>query len=342
MEHTLERYGSESIDARVEPAGLNALHIAIRRGAFKIAQVFLSYSRLVQASLAGTLKRSFRVIVQVLLSHGANANQATTNGSTALLLACRYNDLRMARLIAASGLRPATLTAHDSEQRMTPMLWACLHCNADLVKLLCTTALQLRVSPGVLARTTNRFGQSPIMLAFAACPARVGSSNAEKVRSGVLVVRAYLFAGHACRFACQGLAAAIGSEAALDAAAAVGPSQRIDSGTTHIVDVGSEATDAVDDDDKSRGALAAAVLPSSPISDAVSTQLSHVRAQYAARLRASSSGYSKSVNPPDFLEVRRQEGSTVAVWLYRFPGMTAAEAPRHRQSMHYYYDSTRF
>ena len=40
MEHTLERYGSESIDSRVEPGGMNALHIAIRRGAFKIAQVF--------------------------------------------------------------------------------------------------------------------------------------------------------------------------------------------------------------------------------------------------------------------------------------------------------------
>lgn len=264
--------------------------------------------------------RAFHVVAQVLLSHGANANQATTNGSTALLLACRYNDLRMARLIAASGLRPATLTAHDSEQRMTPMLWACLHCNADLVKLLCTTALLLRVSPGVLARTTNRFGQSPIMLACAACPARVGSSNAEQVRCGVLVVLAFILADHACRLACQGLAAVIGIEAALDAAADLAPTRRIDGGTTRVVDVVSEAAspagaDAVDDDDKSRGALAAAAQPSSPISDGVSMQLSRVRAQYAGRLRASSSGYSKLVDPPDFLEVRRQQGSTVAVAL---------------------------
>ena len=275
-------------------------------------------------SIPGTRAPPSHVIAQVLLSHGANANQATTNGSTALLLACRYNDLRMARLIAASGLRPATLTAHDSEQRMTPMLWACLHCNADLVKLLCTTALQLRVSPGVLARTTNRFGQSPIMLAFAACPARVGSSNAEKVRT-----RSYLtnfIADHACRLVCQGLAAVIGIEAALDAAADLAPALRIDTTTTRVVDVVSEVAspagaDAIDDDDKSRGALAAAAQPSSPISDGVATQLSRVRAQYAGRLRASSSGYSKLVDPPDFLEVCEQESSTV--WLIRIPGMTS-------------------
>lgn len=39
MSHTLERYGPNTIDARVEPAGLNALHVAIRRGAFKIVKV---------------------------------------------------------------------------------------------------------------------------------------------------------------------------------------------------------------------------------------------------------------------------------------------------------------
>ena len=41
IENTLERYGPASIDTRVEPAGLNALHIAIRRGALKVVKVWI-------------------------------------------------------------------------------------------------------------------------------------------------------------------------------------------------------------------------------------------------------------------------------------------------------------
>jgi hypothetical protein len=39
MEHALLRFGPSTIDLRVEPYGLNALHIAIRRGAWKMVNV---------------------------------------------------------------------------------------------------------------------------------------------------------------------------------------------------------------------------------------------------------------------------------------------------------------
>jgi len=48
-----------------------------------------------------------------------------------------YNDLRNAKaLLLAGGLRASSLIAHDSEQRMTPLMWACVHGNADLVRAL--------------------------------------------------------------------------------------------------------------------------------------------------------------------------------------------------------------
>jgi len=69
------------------------------------------------------------------------------------------------------------------------MLWACLHCNLELVRLLCSFAQQLRVPPVVLARVTNHFGHSPLMLACAKIPARVGSSNGENVRRVSRILR---------------------------------------------------------------------------------------------------------------------------------------------------------
>ena len=39
MEHALERFGPATIDTRVEPSGLNALHVAVRRGALGIVKV---------------------------------------------------------------------------------------------------------------------------------------------------------------------------------------------------------------------------------------------------------------------------------------------------------------
>lgn len=39
LEHTLMRYGNETIDARVEPFGWNALHFAVRRGVPRLLEV---------------------------------------------------------------------------------------------------------------------------------------------------------------------------------------------------------------------------------------------------------------------------------------------------------------
>lgn len=62
---------------------------------------------------------------------------------------------------------------------MTALLWACVHCSVELVQLLLAAALQYRVPLTTLTRTTDRFGHSPLMMAFAACPARLGSSSGD-------------------------------------------------------------------------------------------------------------------------------------------------------------------
>lgn len=245
--------------------------------------------------------------MQALLAYGASPNQATSNGSTPLLLACRYNDVRIAKLLLTSGLRAASLTAHDSEQRMTPMLWACLHCNAELVKLLCSSAQQLRVPAVVLARATNRFGQSPLMLACAACPARIGSSNAEKVW-----VTEQLCSGRtrltpaSCSFR-QGIAAVIGPDAAVDALNAVVAVRPPEDGSERATDL--DVSQDVDEDDKTRGALAA-VASSAPTSRALTSRntsrsIARARSECASLLRTSRSEFSRWSNPPTAQEVRR-------------------------------------
>lgn len=55
---------------------------------------------------------------------------------------------------------------------MTPLLWACIHCNVILVRLLLESAQRCHVPLTTLTRTTNRFGASPLMLAFSAAPMR--------------------------------------------------------------------------------------------------------------------------------------------------------------------------
>ena len=155
MEHALARYGAANVDVVVEPQGFTALHYAIRR-----------------LNLA---------MVAVLLAAGASPNTPTTTGSTPLLLAAKYNAVNIARvLLRHRDIKPTSLTAHETEQRMTPLMWAAVHGNIELVSALCDAADALKVLPTQLLRATNRFGATPLMLAVAALPARIGASSGEK------------------------------------------------------------------------------------------------------------------------------------------------------------------
>ena len=155
MHASLVRYGPVTIDVRVEPLGMNCLHIAIKRGS--------------------------KPLVRVLLEHGADANLPTSNGSTPLLLACRFNSTPIADLLLSwSSLHATSLSAHETEQRMTPLMWAALHGNLTLVKSILSKSPSMRVDPVALARAANRYGQTPAMLAAAAGPARMGCGNGER------------------------------------------------------------------------------------------------------------------------------------------------------------------
>ena len=157
MHATLLRYGPVTLDMRVEPLGLNALHVAVRRGCLPM--------------------------VLVLLEHGADPNQPTSSGVTPLLLACRLDAGPIAdALLARADLHSTSLSAHETEQRMTPLMWAALHCNAALVEAILAKARAMRVPPASLARAANRYGHTAAMLAAAAGPARMGCANGERGR----------------------------------------------------------------------------------------------------------------------------------------------------------------
>ena len=92
--NTLMRFGSSSVNYRVEPYGWNALHFAIRRDSPRMVEVSVDMNAIICALtyLCVTLSS------QILLKYGANPNQTTTNGSTPLLLACKYNSVAIVKV----------------------------------------------------------------------------------------------------------------------------------------------------------------------------------------------------------------------------------------------------
>jgi ankyrin repeat protein len=154
MENAILRYGPGMIDAIVEPQGFNSLHYAIRRCNVSM--------------------------VQVLLKHGANPNTPSSNGSTPLLLACKYNCSKVARrILQHKGIQGTALISAETEQKMTPLMWACIHASLELVDLLFAAASRLHVAATQLIKSTNRAGSTALMVALAAYDARFGCTDGE-------------------------------------------------------------------------------------------------------------------------------------------------------------------
>lgn len=154
VEAALLRYGRATLDAVVEPHGMSALHFAVRRGN--------------------------EGMVDLLLRAGANPNVPSSRGFTPLALACKFGHTGVAeQLLAHPLLRPNALVTADSEQRMTPLLWACLHADPRLAATIGDKARSCGVDPAHLLRATDRHGASPLALACAAVPSRLGSTDGE-------------------------------------------------------------------------------------------------------------------------------------------------------------------
>lgn len=129
--HYFQRYGNNGINYAIQPQGFTALHCAVRRG---------------DADM-----------VKTLLEYGSDPNTVSASGATALWYATQINDNACARqLVSSPAFLASTVNAHDTEVGCTPLMWAALRCNLDMMSLLISEAQRQAVSVPALLRSASK------------------------------------------------------------------------------------------------------------------------------------------------------------------------------------------
>jgi ankyrin repeat protein len=102
-------------------------------------------------SLVEAARNQDQQTVRALLSHGADVNARSADGSTALLWAAHWNDLATAEMLVRSGADPNAA----NDLKMTPLSQACTNGNPAFVQLL--------LKSGANPNTPIATGETPLM-----------------------------------------------------------------------------------------------------------------------------------------------------------------------------------
>jgi ankyrin repeat protein len=129
---------------------LKCIELLILAGA-DVNQKIVNYRHPLSCPLSGYRSHEVREIVEYLLSVGSKVDVPDENGETALMHACKANDVECVELL----INARADVNHRNNQLVTPLLYACEESSKVSVKLL----LEARANPNYI----DEYGVSPLM-----------------------------------------------------------------------------------------------------------------------------------------------------------------------------------